>query len=89
MLTDRGIDVVLVSPPHFWGDFKPNQEQLDFLHNYIGELQRKYRIRYIDMQFDKEFVDRDYYNETHLSQYGAEKFTKKIDAILNSDKHIL
>lgn len=89
MLTDRGIDVVLVSPPHFWGDFKPNQKQLDFLHNYIGELQRKYRIRYIDMQFDKEFVDRDYYNETHLSQYGAEKFTKKIDAILNSDKHIL
>lgn len=89
MLTDRSIDVVLVSPPHFWGDFKPNQKQLDFLHNYIGELQRKYRFRYIDMQFDKEFVDRDYYNETHLSQYGAEKFTKKIDAMLNSDKHIL
>lgn len=78
MLQNKGVEVVLVSPPHYWGDFKPNKTQLSFLDSITDELKRKYQIKYIDMQFDKDFADRDYYNETHLSELGAEKFTKKL-----------
>lgn len=82
MLKEKGIDVVLVSPPHYWADFQPNKKQVEFLHQYIASLQQTYSIRYIDMQFDKDFVEDDYYNETHLSEFGAEKFTKKLDKML-------
>ena len=84
MLTEKGINVVLVSPPHYWADFQPNSEQLDFLRQYINELQQQYPILYIDMQFDIDFEDKDYYNETHLSEFGAEKFTMKLDKMINN-----
>ncbi len=83
LLEGKGIELVLVSPPYFWGDFKPNKSQLAFLQQFVGGLQQKHHIRHIDLQFDHDFVDSDFYNETHLSEFGAEKFTKKIDGILN------
>ena len=84
MLKEKGVDVVLVSPPHFWNDFKPNKSQLSYLSHVVEDLRKDYGIKYVNMQFDKEFTDSDYYNETHLSEYGAEKFTKKLDIILSS-----
>lgn len=84
MLTGIRIEVVLVSPPHYWADFKPNKKQIDFLYHYISSLQHQYPFHYIDMQFDKDFVDHDYYNETHLSEFGAEIFTKKLDRTINT-----
>ena len=85
MLTEKGIDIVLVSPPHYWADFQPNKKQLDYLRQFVTDLQQQYPIRYIDMQFDKDFEDKDYFNETHLSEIGAEKFTKKLNNLILSE----
>lgn len=67
---------------NYWTDFNPNKKQIDFLNPFISSLQLKFHFRYIDMQFDKDFEDNDFYNETHLSELGAEKFTKKYNDLV-------
>lgn len=76
-LNNENITFVLVSPPHYWSCFDNiNLEQKAFLQDYISFLKSKYNIQYFNLEDDNRFEDKDYYNETHLSEIGAEKFTK-------------
>lgn len=84
MLNSKNIKVVLVSPPHYWACFnEENKEQKEFLHDYIITLRKKYDFKYINLENDSRFVDNDFYNETHLSEIGAEKFTKILNDSIN------
>ena len=77
ILNAENIKVVLVSLPHYWACFdQKNKEQEEFLHDYIKELKGKHVFQYINLEKDIRFEDKDYYNETHLSEIGAKKFTK-------------
>ena len=77
MLEAKQIKLVLVSPPYYWSCFdKVNVYQKTFLQKSIKDLKEKMNFQYINMEDDDRFVDEDFYNETHLSEIGADKFTK-------------
>lgn len=77
LLASKHIKLILVSPPHYWLGFTNiNSEQIEFIQDYIKTLQSKYHLRYINLESDSRFNEVDFYNETHLSDIGAEKFTE-------------
>lgn len=83
MLQERHIRLILVSPPYYWSCFKgENKAQQAFLKDYIQSFCKKYSVEHIDMEHDNTFEYDDFFNESHLSEYGAEKFTQKINEYL-------
>ena len=85
MLKEKNVELVLVSPPHYWGQFQPNKGQLEYLNEYTEQLQKKYNVRYFNMHFDSDFNDEDFHNEAHLSKEGAVKFTRKLHSLINGN----
>ena len=50
-----------------------NEEMLSFVHR----LQKKYPIiEYYDYCYDNRFVDEDFMDSSHLSEIGANKFSR-------------
>lgn len=77
LLQSKCIKLVLVSPPHYWSCYdNVNTEQKSFLHEKIKGYRLIFPFQYINMEDDKNFVDGDYFDDAHLSEIGAEKFTK-------------
>lgn len=77
MLMKKEIEIVLVSPPYYWNcSYNINMEQKKFFRNYMAQLCKDYPVRYIDLESDTTFVYDDFFNETHLSELGAEKLTR-------------
>lgn len=77
LLVNNNVKMVLVSPPHYWDCFNnANKDQISFIQNFINKFTSKYHIQYINLEDDNRFVDEDFFNETHLSDIGSEKFTK-------------
>ena len=54
-------------------------EQLQFFDDYMRNFCNRYPVKFIDLEEDTTFVDEDFFNETHLSEYGAEKFTQRLN----------
>lgn len=81
LLTGKNISIVLVSPPYYWncGFKNVNMEQKKFIKEYMVELCKKYPVHYLDLESDITFMYEDFFNETHLSEIGAEKFTRKLN----------
>ena len=78
MLMERNISIVLVSPPYYWdcGFKNINKEQKRFLSEHMTKLCNKYSfIHYLNIEADTSYIYDDFFNETHLSEIGAEKFT--------------
>ena len=80
LLMEKKIAVVLVSPPYYKECFKRvNGEQVRFIKDYMQKFCAHYPVRYIDLEADTSFVAEDFFNETHLTEYGAEKFTQRLN----------
>ena len=82
MLLERNISIVLVSPPYYWdcGFKNVNYEQKRFLNEYMVKLCKKYpSVHYLNMESDTSYIYDDFFNETHLSEIGAEKFTMRLN----------
>lgn len=80
LLQSRGIRLVLVSPPHYWSCFNDiNKEQKQFLQEELNSYKLRFPFQYINMEEDESFVDKDFYDDAHLSEIGAEKFTKMLN----------
>ena len=81
LLNNYNIEVVLVSPPYYWdsGFKEVNYAQKRFIKSYICQLQNSYKFYYLDLESDSSFTYDDFFNETHLSELGAEKFTKLLN----------
>lgn len=80
MLSKRNISVVLVSPPYHRICFdKYNKDQMQFFKSYMQDFCRRYPVRYIDLETDTTFTDDDFFNETHVSELGAEKLTQRLN----------
>ncbi len=85
MLIEKGIAIVLVSPPYYWKEFKGvNTTQMKFEKDYLAKLCVKYPLHYIDLECDERFSEDDFYDEAHLSEVGAQKFTMIIGDIIKS-----
>lgn len=81
LLMKRNISIVLVSPPYYWdcGFKNVNKEQKRFIRDYMDKLCKDFSyIHYLNLESDTTYKYDDFYNETHLSEIGAEKFTKRI-----------
>ena len=84
MTSKSNIKVVMVSPPLFWKGYKrTNWGQKRWVDQYIQRLCLEHpSIQHIDMEFDSSFVDKDFYDESHLSELGSVKFMKKLNTML-------
>ena len=74
--------LILITTPcwHSYYD-KLDSKQLAKMYEVIHKLQKECAIPYCDYLKDSRFVADDFYDSNHLSEVGAEKFTK----ILNKD----
>lgn len=81
MLCEKNILIVMVSPPYYWdcGFKNVNEGQRRFVKRYMDDLCRKYPILYFDHESDSTFTYDDFFDEMHLSEIGAEKFTEKLN----------
>lgn len=77
ILQSKHIKLVLVSPPQYWSCFdEMNLEQKVFLQKKIVSYKEQFPFQYINLEDDNRFVDDDFFDDAHLSELGAEKFTK-------------
>ena len=59
-----------------------SKEQVEETRNLIKKLQRHYNVKYYDFREDCRYKDDDFFDQSHLSEIGAEKFTNSLVAIL-------
>ena len=71
------IRVILVSTPQTkeYNDCL-SKRQIRSTQFLVQKLQQRYCFRYFDYREDVRFVDDDFYDQSHLSEIGALKFTK-------------
>ena len=81
MLCEKNISIVMVSPPYCWNCASKNinEQQRCFVKRYMDDLCSRYPISYFDHESDSTFTYNDFYNETHLSEIGAKKFTEMLN----------
>lgn len=73
----HGIRMVLVTTPQTKEYNKClNTRQIMCTSNIVERLKREYGIEYYDYRQNNNFEDADFYDQSHLSEFGAEKFTK-------------
>lgn len=82
---ERGLDVVLISPPTFTNyNSLRNKEMLARRDSIIGDLKTKYaNMRWLNAETDTIFKVTDFRNENHLNPDGAKKFTLQLNEVLN------
>lgn len=82
---ERGVALTLITPPTWYTYYENlDGEQLTKMYEMIDSLQNKYSfINYYDFLRDKRFVADDFYDCDHLSNIGADKFSKILNTLLN------
>lgn len=73
----HGIRVVLVSTPHT-KEYNSclNPQQIAHTQAMVDKIQKQYAVKYLDYREDNRFADDDFFDQSHLSEVGAKKFTK-------------
>lgn len=73
----HGVRVVLVSTPQTKEYNRClSKSQIQSTQDIVEKLQRLYKFKYFDYREDARFVDDDFYDQSHLSEIGAQKFTR-------------
>ena len=73
----HNIRLVLITTPCWHSYYSQlNQRQLDKMYELTHALQKEYNLQYFDYLKDSRFIADDFYDSNHLSDVGAEKFTK-------------
>lgn len=85
ILNENNIRLVLISPPYYWEHYsRTNKKQALWAKSYIANLRKENtNILYIDMEEDKDFVEDDFFDESHLNELGAAKFMSKLNDTLS------
>lgn len=73
----RGIRLVLVSTPQT-KEYNNclNHQQIMRTNGLVERLKREYGIEYYDYREDYSFGEVDFFDQSHLSEFGADKLTK-------------
>ena len=79
----HNIKLVLVTTP-CWHTYYDNlgQEQLSKVYELTQKITDEYGYQYFNYLKDNRFVAEDFYDSNHLSDVGAEKFTKMLRKIV-------
>lgn len=73
----RNIRLVLITTPCWQSYYNQlDKKQLDKMYELTHALQKEYNLQYFDYLKDGRFIADDFYDSNHLSDIGAEKFTK-------------
>jgi hypothetical protein len=77
---EHSIHFFLITTP-VWGAYseKLDVNQLNEMYEILNSLQHEYKIPYYDYSNDARFTNDDFYDTNHLSNVGAEKFTKIVN----------
>ena len=76
----KGAKLILISTPLY----KTNREIMDLsimnkMKVFANELNEKYKnVEYFDYTFDTDFKDEDFFDSSHLSEFGAKKMSLKL-----------
>lgn len=83
---ERSVELVLFTMPvfHTYSDHV-DERQLAEMHRNIDWLRKKYNLSYVDWFNDSRFVSDDFYDSDHLSDVGAQKFTKILQKYLDDN----
>lgn len=82
----RNIQVFVFTPPAFHTYVKNlDTNQLNKTLSAMNELQKKHNnCFYFNMLSDSVFTAKDFYDSDHLNEIGAEKFTIRMDRLINN-----
>jgi hypothetical protein len=82
----RGIRLVIITTPcwHAYTD-SLNSTQLNRMYELTRQFQQKYHLTYLDYLKDPRFVPDDFFDSNHLSDVGAEKFSKILKEDLSQE----
>ncbi len=85
---NHGIEVVFVTTP-MWKSFRENvdPEQYAEMRQEISKLRGKKGVRYFDFYSSEQFVDEDFHDPDHLSDYGARKLSTILMDSLRTTTH--
>jgi hypothetical protein len=61
-----------------------DEKNIQYNIEFIQKMKRKYNLVYLNSLNDSAFNVSDFYNNDHLNKKGAEKYTKKIDSLVNT-----
>jgi len=80
----KGIKLIFYTPPAYHSYVENlNKEKLDQSIAILTQLDKEYEhVIYINYLNDPSFTETDFFNADHLDVSGAEKLTKKIDALI-------
>ena len=77
----KGARLILVTTPcHDKYTRLLKQHQLRRMHELISDIMKTHDVTYLDYLYDKRFGDDDFFDVDHLSDVGAVKFTKLLNA---------
>ncbi|MFI3269407.1 MAG: hypothetical protein SNG14_05555 [Rikenellaceae bacterium] len=74
---DNSVELIVITTPT-WHTYYDNVDEVQYreMQGVVNELRSDFDIRYFDFFKDSRFVADDFYDSDHLSDVGAEKFTK-------------
>lgn len=74
---ERNIELVLITTPTWPAYYNLlDSVQMGKMYETINEMSQTYNLRYFDYMKDSRFAPDDFYDSDHLSNLGAEKFTR-------------
>ncbi len=74
---EHSVQLILITTPTWHTYYEHlNPKQLDSTNAVVRNMQEKYALPYFDYLQDPRFLADDFFNADHLSDLGAEKFTK-------------
>ena len=81
----HNIQLVLITTP-CWSSYYDNldKKQLDRMYELTHKFQQEYQLPYFDYLKDSRFDADDFYDSNHLSDLGAVKFSKILNADISS-----
>lgn len=81
----NGIKIALITTPQYKDyNIHLDKAQLGKMYELIRDLQREYGVLYLNYLQDDRFCADDFYDPSHLSEIGAEKFTRILKHDLRS-----
>ena len=80
---ERNIQLILITTP-CWHVYYDNLDEKQWAKTYelIDKLQEEFDVPYYDFLKDERFDANDFYDSNHLSDVGAEKFSKILSEII-------
>lgn len=85
LLKQKNITPVLVSAPCYkYVTDNLDKNRMDENLLFVKKLQAQYNLAYLNSLEDTSFKIEDFYDCDHLNKFGAEKFTMKINNLINS-----